>query len=72
MVIVYPDREEIQTELTSIEDHVIQEVNRREALIQTTAQKDVKNVLNEISTAQHKRNRDIIREIVVHTKTLHA
>jgi hypothetical protein len=70
MLVDNADREDIQTRMTELEDHIIAEVNRREGLISSKAQKDVKNVLQEIQEAQHKRNRDIIREIVDHSKIL--
>jgi len=70
MLVNNSDREDIQTAMTALEDHVIAEVNRREGLISSTAQRDVRNVLSEIQAAQHKRNRDIIREIVDHSKKL--
>jgi hypothetical protein len=56
--------------MTELEDHIIAEVSKRENMITSTAQKEVKNVLREIQEGQHKRNRDIIREIVDHSKLL--
>lgn len=70
MIVDNQDREDIQGRMTELEDHIIAEVSKRENMIASTAQKTVKNVLREIQEGQHKRNRDIIREIVDHSKLL--
>jgi hypothetical protein len=67
LLIDFPDREDIAQQFTDIEDYVINDVSRRDTMISSKAKRDALNVQDKITKQQHKRNRDIIREIVTHT-----
>ena len=71
LLVDYPEREDMAQQFTDIEDFVINDVSRRDTMISSKAKTDAINVRNKITTQQHKRNRDIIREIVTHTSKLH-
>jgi hypothetical protein len=62
--LVLEAREDLSNTLDGVEDHMMTQFQARESTITKSLTEDLNNTTNQISSAQHARSRDVIREIV--------